>query len=65
MVFYKKKEKKEVFGQSGCSVPSVSLVVWASFFGTVLFLVNENMVPLETIHQSHHMFAKKKDSHEK
>ena len=32
--------------QSGRPVPFTSLVVWASFFGTVLFLVNENMVPL-------------------
>ena len=27
-------------------VPSASLALWASFLGTVLFLVNENMVPL-------------------
>ena len=39
----KKKKEKKVFSRSG---PSTTLVIWASFFGTVLFLVNENMVPL-------------------
>ena len=37
---------KTVFGQSGCPVTSSSLVGWASFFGAVFLLVNENMVPL-------------------
>ena len=36
-------QKKKV---CGCPVRSASLIVWAPFFGTVLFLVNENMVPL-------------------
>ena len=59
-VLQKKKEKK-VFSQCGCTLPSASLVqgylvhslvVWALFFGTVLFLVNENMVPLLQNHFS-------------
>ena len=40
------QKQKKVFSKSSCVVPSTSLVVWASFFGTVLFLVNENMAPL-------------------
>ena len=38
--------KKKVFSQSACPVPTANLVDWDSFFGTVLFLVNENMVAL-------------------
>ena len=38
---------KKVFSQSGSRyIPSACLVVRASFFETVLFLVYENMAPL-------------------